>query len=88
MWQQRLWRWIGLFIVLYLLIGLGFHWQWKQAQHACDDRLRARGEFVEPEVFPVIGVVFDMTYWPVYASANWYHTGKVFATPCDHERRR
>ncbi|NPA91780.1 MAG: hypothetical protein GXO55_10100 [Chloroflexi bacterium] len=83
----RIRRVVLILIILYLLVGLGFHWQWKQAQHACDDLLRARGEFVEPEIFPVLGIFFDMTWWPVYAAANVYHTGRVFATPCDRAVR-
>lgn len=44
------------------------------AQDACREARLARGEFVEPEVFPgPLGLFFDVTWWPVYAWANVYH---------------
>jgi hypothetical protein len=74
-----------IFAMLYLLIGLGFHITWKSALADCREARMARGEFVEPEVFGnVIGLAFDLTYWPVYVRANIYHDGTPFATPCTH----
>jgi hypothetical protein len=71
--------------LVYLVLGLAFHLGWKSAQAACREARIARGEFVEPEVFGgVLGLVFDVTYWPVYAAANIYHDGTLFATPCTH----
>jgi len=70
--------------VLYLAVGTGFHIGWQQAQQDCKAWRRTHGEFVEPEVFPVLGIFFDVTWWPVYAAANLYHDGVVFATPCTH----
>jgi hypothetical protein len=76
-----------IFVSLYLGIGLAFHFQWESALSDCREALRAQGEFVEPEVFGgVLGLVFDVTYWPVYARANIYHDGTPFATPCTHSR--
>ena len=88
---QRLARKLGLLllalVVLYLALGLGFHVAWNRALEECRVLRRARGDFVEPEVLGgVIGLVFDMTFWPVYAGANLYHDGTPFATPCTHSR--
>lgn len=75
------------FGVLYLGMGLAFHLKSKSALAACQEMRKARGEFVEPEVFGgVLGLVFDMTNWPVYAWANIYHDGTPFATPCTHSK--
>ena len=72
-------------VLIYLGIGVAFHFGWERAQASCRAERIARGEFVEPEVFhPLIGFFFDLTYWPVYAAANFYHDGTVFATPCTH----
>lgn len=78
-------RVLMLIIVIYLALGLGFHFAWKSALDACRQAREAAGEFVEPEVFwwP-IGLAFDMLYWPVYVWANMYHDGTPFATPCTH----
>lgn len=75
---------IGLTLIsAYLLVGVAFGIVWKaEAQH-CREVRAARGEFVEPEVFGVFGIAFSAVYWPVYAWANVYHTGEIFATPCD-----
>jgi len=73
-------------VVIYLGIGLAFHIKWKSELEACREVRRSQGEFVEPEVFPVVGILFDMTWWPVYAWANVYHYGTPFATPCIHSR--
>jgi hypothetical protein len=74
-------------VLLYLALGLGFHLKWTSALEECRAQRRARGEFVEPEVLGgVIGLLFDVTMWPVYASANVYHDGTPFATPCTHPR--
>lgn len=73
----------ALCVFIYLTIGLGFHIGWKQALNECRQAQLARGEFVEPEVFTgIVALLFDMTYWPLYAWANVYHFGTVFATPC------
>jgi hypothetical protein len=72
-------------ISLYLLLGLGFYIGWKQAQEACRAEMMARGEFVEPEVFSEpLALAFTLTWWPVFAWANYYHDGTIFATPCTH----
>jgi len=72
-------------ILLYLGLGLGFHFLWESAQEACREVRMAQGEFVEPEVFwGPLGLFFDVTSWPIYAWANVYHFGTLFATPCDH----
>ncbi len=70
------------FVLVYSATGVAFHVAWKAEQHACDALRRAQGEFVEPEVFPVLGVAFTMVWWPVYAWANVYHDNVLFATPC------
>lgn len=74
-------------VLLYLGLGLGFHILWKRALEDCRELRMSQGEFVEPEVFGnFIGVAFDLTFWPVYASANIYHDGTPLATPCTHPR--
>jgi len=74
-----------IFVTFYLGVGLAFHLKWESALTACREMREAQGEFVEPEVFGgVLGLVFDMTNWPVYAWANIYHDGTPFATPCTH----
>ena len=76
---------LSILVVLYLGIGLAFHFKWKSALAACREARRAQGEFVEPEVFgDILGLVFDVTNWPVYSWANIYHDGTLFATPCTH----
>ena len=70
-------------VILYMTLGLAFHFKWQSALAACRETRRAQGEFVEPEVFGgALGLLFDVTYWPVYAWANIYHDGTPFATPC------
>lgn len=77
----------SIFAVIYLAIGLTFHVKWKNDLDACREARRAQGEFVEPEIFGgVLGLVFDVTNWPVYAWANIYHDGTPFATPCTHPK--
>lgn len=72
-------------VFLYLALGLGFHFAWKNAQAACREARAARGEFVEPEVFAEpLALLFDVTAWPVYVWANLYHDGTPLATPCTH----
>ena len=88
---QRFARKLGLLllalVLIYLALGLGFHVTWKSALEECRALRRAQGEFVEPEVLGgIIGLFFDMTFWPVYASANMLHDGTPFATPCTHPR--
>jgi len=76
---------LSILVVLYLGTGLAFHVKWKSALAACRETRRAQGEFVEPEAFGgILGLVFDVTNWPVYAWANVYHDGTPFATPCTH----
>jgi hypothetical protein len=73
--------------VVYLGLGLGFHFKWENAQAACREERAARGEFVEPEVFGgFLGFFFDVTFWPVYAQANFNLDGTLFSTPCTHPR--
>jgi len=82
---------LAIVAIFYLGAGLAFHLKWQSAQEACREMRRARGEFVEPEVLGgVLGLLFDVTNWPIYAWANMYHFGTPFATPCDHsgESRR
>jgi len=72
-------------VCLYLLLGLGFYVGWENAQQTCRAEMAARGEFVEPEVFAgPLGLLFTLANWPVYAWANCYHDGTIFATPCTH----
>jgi hypothetical protein len=72
-------------LIVYLALGLAFHVFWQSAQDACRQERVAQGEFVEPEVFGwPISLFFDLTFWPVYASANLFHDGTPFATPCSH----
>lgn len=74
-----------LLVFLYTILGLAFHVAWKRAQAACREARLARGEFVEPEVFGgILGLMFDVTWWPVFTWANVYHYGTPLATPCDH----
>ena len=76
---------LSILAVIYLGIGFAFHLKWKSALTACRETRRAQGEFVEPEVFGgVLGLVLDVTNWPVYTWANMYHDGTPFATPCTH----
>jgi len=76
-----------IFVALYLGIGLAFHFKWESALASCREIRRAHGEFVEPEVFGgVLGLVFDMTNWPIYAWANIHHDGTPFATPCTYSK--
>jgi len=76
-----------LFVFLYLGAGSLFHFKWQSDLAACREMRRAQGEFVEPEVFGgFMGLIFDVTNWPIYAWANIYHDGTPFATPCTHSR--
>ncbi len=76
-----------IFVGLYLLVGVGFHVGWERAQQKCRHEMEMRGEFVEPPVYSFpISLFFDMTMWPVYMMANYYHRGTIFATPCDKFR--
>ena len=69
----------------YLAVGLGFHLKWSAALAQCNAVLREEGEFVEPEIFDTgVGLVFNVTFWPIYVMANTYHDGTPFATPCTH----
>lgn len=76
---------LSFLVVIYLVIGLAFHFGWKSALAACRETRTAQGEIVEPEVFGgILGLVIDVTNWPVYSWANIYHDGTLFATPCTH----
>jgi hypothetical protein len=76
-----------LFVFLYLGAGFLFHLKWQSDLAACREMRRAQGEFVEPEVFGgFMGLIFDVTNWPIYAWANIYHYGTPFAIPCTHSR--
>jgi hypothetical protein len=76
---------LSVLVALYLGMGLAFHFKWGSALAACRETRRAQGQFVEPEVFGgVLGLVFDVTAWPVYLWANIHHDGTPFATPCTH----
>lgn len=69
--------------LVYVAIGLGYHFMWEDALGDCREEKMARGEFVEPEVFGnILGMAFDAIYWPVYVQANMVHDGTPFATPC------
>jgi hypothetical protein len=82
---SRLFIILLIFALVYLGIGLVFHYKWKSALAACREAQLARGEFVEPEVFGnALGLAFDVTFWPVYSWANIHLDGKPFATPCTH----
>jgi len=72
---------------MYLGIGFVFHFKWQSDLAACREMRRAQEEFVEPEVFGgFMGLIFDVTNWPIYAWANIYHYGTPFATPCTHSK--
>jgi hypothetical protein len=74
------------FMLVYVFLGIGFHITWKSALDACREERTARGEFVEPEVFGnALGVIFDVTFWPLYSWANLTHFGTPFSTPCTHD---
>ena len=82
---SRMTRVLVLAGIIYLVLGLGFHFAWTSAQEVCRQARTAAGEFVEPEVFAwPLALAFDVIYWPVYAWANIYHDGTPFATPCTH----
>lgn len=69
----------------YLAMGLVLHLKWSNELAKCNAVLREQGEFVEPEIFNTgIGLVFNVTFWPIYVMANMYHDGTPFATPCTH----
>lgn len=71
-------------MILYVSIGLAFHVGGKSVSAACRAAREARGEVVDPEVFGgAMGLVFDVSWWPVYLWANLYHFGRLFPTPCD-----
>jgi hypothetical protein len=82
---SRLLRILLVLVLVYLAVGLGFHFTWKAELESCRNARSARGEYVEPEVFwAPLALAFDVTFWPVYAWANIYHDGTPFATPCTH----
>ncbi len=82
---SRLLRIILALVLLYLALGLGFHFVWKTELAACRDARMARGEYVEPEVFwAPLAPTLDVTFWPVYAWANIRHDGTPFTSPCTH----
>ena len=72
-------------VLVYVGLGAGFHVKWHSALADCREAQAAGGTFVEPEVFGgVLGLAFDVVFWPVYGWANIYHDGTPFATPCSH----
>jgi len=72
-------------LIVYFALGLAFHIRWSDELAKCNEVLRERGEFVEPEMFrTAIGFTFNVTFWPVYSAANIYHDGTPFATRCTH----
>lgn len=74
-----------LIIVVYSSLGLAFHLRWSDELTECSKALREQGEFVEPEIHStVVGLIFDVVFWPIYSAANVYHDGTPFATPCTH----
>lgn len=76
---------ILLVFLVYLALGVGFHFRWSDELERCNEILREQGEFVEPEVFnTAIGFGFNVLFWPVYSMANFYHDGTPFGTPCTH----
>ncbi len=75
-----------IFVLIYLGIGLGFHFKWSSAAEACRETRRVQGAFVEPEVFGgIVGLAFTVVFWPIYSAANVFHDGTPFATPCSHQ---
>jgi hypothetical protein len=74
-----------IFALVYLGLGLTFHVKWTGALDTCREARIARGESAESRVFSApLALAFDVVYWPVYARANLYHAGTLFATPCTH----
>ncbi len=70
---------VAIFILAYASIGLSLHFKWKADWQACQELRASRGEFTEPEVFGgVIGLAFDISFWPVYTWANIYNFGTPF----------
>jgi hypothetical protein len=82
MFLRKLIALLAVFVLTYTAIRVAFYVAWKSEQAACDALRQARGEFIEPEVFPVLGVAFTAVWWPIYAWANLYHDNVLFATPC------
>jgi hypothetical protein len=73
----------ALLLFLYAALGVAFHVAWKGAQAACREAPAARGEFVEPEAFGGgLALMFDVTFWPVYAYWNTYHFGSPLGRQC------
>ncbi len=69
----------------YLALGLVFHSKWSAELAKCNAALRKQGKLIEPAIFDTgVGLVFDVTFWPIYAMVNMYHDGTPFATPCTH----
>jgi hypothetical protein len=72
-------------VLIYVGLGVGFHVGWNNALAACRDARTTQGESVEPQVFSgVIGLAFDVVFWPVNSAANIRLDGTPFATPCTH----
>lgn len=81
----KIWHLLLVVLVIYIGLGLVFHLGWEAAQAECRHVQASRGVFVEPPAFTwPLRLVFDLTYWPIYAWANLYHDGVLFATPCTH----
>jgi len=61
-------------------IGPAFHARWQRTLRVCRRAQSVEEAFVEPEWSPLLTAAVDITFWPVYAWANGYHNGRVFAT--------
>ncbi len=80
--MKRLVYVVTILVLIYASIGLSLHFKWKTDWKACQELKLSKGEFVEPEVFGgMIGLAFDVSYWPIYSWANIYHFGTPFP-PC------
>jgi len=65
----------------YFGVGLSCHFKWSADRKMHKAILRERGEFVEPWSPGVVGLVFNVINWPIYAMANIYHYGTPFPAP-------
>ena len=74
-----------IFGLVYLGLGIGFHFKWHSALATCRETRIAQGEYVEPEVLGgALGFAFDVVFWPTYLRANINLDGIPFTTPCTH----
>ena len=73
----------SLLLLVYLLLGFGFHLKWEQDLTECRLGRIAQGEVVELPVYGgPIGFLLDLVNWPVYARENMALDGTFFSTPC------